>query len=303
MIAGLRRVLRGIREHLYFFAVSTGVIASALVLLGLFAMVVRDVNDMVASWQADQHVSAYFAAGVTPEVEAQVQALISQRREVAKVELVTSADAATWMTAKAPDVAPVLKELGPDALPASLEITLQPDDTSPERMSAFVQSLKATASPGAATGTLWEDVDYGQDWVARVHTFLSLLEALGVAFGIATVVATLFLVANTIHLVVHARQDELAILRLVGATERYIIGPFIAEGVLQGLIGGAMATGVLYGIHEGLLVRLHNLLALAMGTPPTFLPGAQVVVLVGTGVALGAGAAWGAVRRFLAGLP
>lgn len=303
MLEGLRRVFRGIHEHFYFFVVSTGVIASALVLLGLFAMVVRDVNAMVGSWQADQHVSAYFAAGVTPEVEAQMQQLVAGRREVAKVDLVTSADAAAWMTERAPDLAPVLKELGPSALPGSLEITLQPEATSPEKMDAFVASLKSQGVGDGGVGPIWEDVDYGQDWVARVHTFLSLLTALGVAFGAATVVATLFLVANTIHLVVHARQDELAILRLVGATERYILGPFVAEGVLQGLIGGLVATAVLYGIHQGLLVQLHSLLALAMGTAPTFLPAAQVVVLVAMGVALGAGAAWGAVRRFLAGLP
>ncbi len=294
---GVRRVFRGIREHLYFFAVSTGVIASALVLLGLFAMVVRDVNAMVGTWQADQHVSAYFAPEVSPEAQAQMKVLLEQRREVLKVELVTAADAASWMTAKAPETAPVLKELGPDALPASLEITLQPEATSPERMGAFVKSL---TDSGAGT---WEDVDYGQDWVSRVHTFLSLLTALGVAFGVATAVATLFLVANTIHLVVHARQDELQILRLVGASERYILGPFVMEGVLQGLLGGAIATGVLYGIHSGLLIRLHELLALAMGTAPTFLPGAQVFVLMTLGVAFGAGAAWAAVHRFLASLP
>ncbi len=294
MIAGLRRVFRGIREHLYFFAVSTGVIASALVLLGLFALVVRDVNAMVSSWQADQHVSAYFAPGVTPETQAQVKVLMEQRPEVAKVELTSAADAGAWMIERAPEVAPVLAELGADALPASLEITLHPSSTDPEKMGAFVQSLRDTGG--------WEEVDYGQEWVARVHTFLSLLTALGTAFGAVTVVATLFLVANTIHLVVHARQDELAILRLVGASERYILGPFIAEGVIQGLLGGALATAVLYAIHQGLLVQLHDLLALAMGTTPTFLPAAQLVVLVILGVALGAGAAWAAVRRFLSGL-
>ncbi|MSP55514.1 MAG: FtsX-like permease family protein [Myxococcales bacterium] len=306
MIEGLRRVVRGIREHFYFFVVSTGVVASALVLLGLFAMVLRDVNAMVGSWQADQHVSAYFAAGVTPEVETEMHALVAGRREVAKVERVTSADAAVWMTERAPELAAVFSELGPAALPASLEITLQPEIATPEKMEAFVASLKiqGTRPDGdGVIGTVWEDVDYGQEWVARVHTFLSLLTALGFAFGAATGLATLFLVANTIHLVVHARQDELAILRLVGATERYIVGPFIVEGVMQGLIGGLTATVVLYAIHQGLLVRLHSLLSLAMGAAPTFLPADQVVVLVATGVALGAGAAWGAVRRFLARLP
>jgi cell division transport system permease protein len=291
----MRRVVRGIREHLYFFAVSTGVIASALVLLGLFAMVVRDVNGMIGTWQADQHVSAYFAAGVSPETQATVKALLEQRSEVAKIEHISSAEAAVWMTERAPDLDPVLKELGPDALPASLEITLKDDQTSPQQIAAFVTTLKAQGG--------WEDVDYGQDWVSRVHTFLSLLTALGAAFGVATVVATLFLVANTIHLVVHARQDELEILRLVGASEQYILGPFLIEGVLQGLFGGTIATGVLYAIHQGLLVRLHDLLALAMGTAPTFLPAAQVFVLLVLGAAVGAGASWFAVRRFLASLP
>jgi cell division transport system permease protein len=117
-------------------------------------------------------------------------------------------------------------------------------------------------------------------------------------------VAALFLVGNTIHLVVYSRRDELEIMRLVGATDGYILSPFLVEGALQGVVGATIALGGLYGVHRGLVMRLHEVLAMALGDQTLrFLPAGWIAALVGLGLALGVGAAFGAVRRFLGKLP
>lgn len=291
MNGALARALRGAREHTYLFVVSTGVIAAALVLIGMFAMVSTNLTLILGSWERDVHVSAYLASG-TPDSHAAVVQTLATRPEVAEAVYVSAADAQKWMEERTPELAPVLADLGADALPASIEITLKPAYTTPEAMRAFVTSLQG-AGP-------FEDVDYGQEWIARVDTFLSILDALGVALGTFIAIAALFLVGNTIHLVVHSRRDELEIMRLVGATDSHILLPFVLEGAVQGLLASAAATTLLYGAHRGLLSRLEPVLALALsGRGLEFLPVWSVLLMTLGGVALGALASAATVTRFL----
>jgi cell division transport system permease protein len=290
------RTLRALREHAYLSAVSTGVIAAALVLVGMFAMVTTNIQLVLGSWERDVHVSAYLRAGGTSETHAVVMQALASRPEVADVRYVSEEEARAWMVERMPELSPVLDDLGKDALPASIEISLRPGYTSPAAMAAFVTSI--------ATAGAFDDIDYGQEWVTRVETFLSVLSALGVALGSFIGIAALFLVANTIHLVVYARRDELEIMRLVGATDRYILAPFLLEGALQGAVAATLANALLWAAHRGLLSRLQDVLALALGGESLrYLPAWGVAAMYVAGMLLGTGASWGAVRRFLGRLP
>ena len=292
----LLRSLRALREHTYLSVVSTGVIAAALVLLGMFAMVTTNVQLVLGSWERDVHVSAYLRPGGSPDAHGAVLQALKARPEVSDARYVSEAEARAWMVERTPELAPVLDELGADALPASIEITLRSGYTTPEAMGTFVASIREIGA--------FDDVDYGQEWVTRVDTFLSVLTALGVALGTFIAVAALFLVANTIHLVVYARRDELEIMRLVGATDRYILAPFVVEGALQGVVAATLANALLWAAHRGLLSRLGEVLALALdGGGLRDLPAWGVLLMYLGGSSLGMGASWGAVRRFLGRLP
>lgn len=295
MMRVLQRSLRGLREHAYLAAVATGVIAAALVLLGMYALVVMNLQAVISGWQQDVHVSAYFAPTVDAEAQAAERSALAGRAEVAAVELVTSAQASAWLRERMPEVEPLLVELGDTALPASLEITLRPGNTTPAAMDAFAESLRA--------GGKFEEIDYGREWVERASSFLDTLELLGLVLGVILVVASLFLVGNTIHLVVYARRDELEILRLVGATDGYIVAPFLVEGVLQGLVGGALALAVLQLIHQGVVRHLHQSVPLGLDEGTfRFLDTGPVLGLVLLGTTIGTAASLVAVRRFLSRL-
>lgn len=277
-------------------AVSTGVIAAGLLLVGIYGLAVVTLRAAVGTWESDVHVSAYLRPGITDEARVAVQAALEARPEVAAVQFVSREDARAWLTERMPELTPALGELGDDALPASFEIALRPDHTGTAQVTAFVAAIQADGP--------YEDVDYGQEWVAKLTTFLSLLGVLGVALGGIIGVAALFLVANTIHLAVYARRDELEIMRLVGATDGYILGPFLVEGAIQGLLGAGVALGALWAVHAGLLLRLQSMLSLAFGDESLpFLPATWLAGMVFGGLGLGVGAAWAAVRRFLSSLP
>lgn len=288
----LLRTWRSVGEHTYLSLVSTGVITAALLLLGLFALGLSNMRALAGTWAEDAHVSAYLSPTAAADAHLAIQQAIAGRPEVATVRYVSPAEARAWMEERMPDVAPVLTELGESALPASLEITLKPAFTAPDALAAFAASIEQGGS--------FAEVDYGQEWIARFDALLSLLTAAAVILGLFVGVATLFLVANTIHLVVYARRDELEIMRLIGATDGYILSPFLVEGAVQGLVAAVVAIVGLYVLHRGVALRLEEMVALALGGQRLeFLPVFwQVALLIG-GVLVGTGAPWGAVRRFL----
>jgi len=290
----LRRALRGIREHIGFTLMSAGVIACALLLVGVFALVTGQARRLVGTWESDTQVSAYFKPGVPEDARRAAAETLRARPEVAEIQYVDGAQAQAWLVERSPELAPVIEGLGADALPASLEVRLHPEQVG--QLSSFVAAAEAL--------DLWEQLDYGQEWVARFRTFLTLAGMLGTALGLIVLAVTVFLVANTIHLVVHARRDEVEVMRLVGATDTFIAGPFLLEGAVQGFLGATFGLGALWAVHQLVLLRAHSLLVVATdgGTLP-FLGVPTVFLLLLGGPALGVGGAWTAVRRFLAAIP
>lgn len=286
----LRRAIRSLWEQAYLNSVATFVIAAALLLMGVYLTVQFNLNAIVDSWDSDVHVSAYFKDDVPEQRRFELRDELAARREVASVRYFSEEDARRWLIDRVADIEPVLDELGPGVLPASLEITLVPEQSNPEAIATFAQSLSSTD---------FDDIDDGREWVERFHAFLSLLQLLGAVLGALIVLAALFLVANTVYLIVYNRRDEVEIQKLVGATTTYIIAPFLLEGAAQGVLGGVVAIFGLWGVHRLLVVRLQEALQLGVAGDLVFLPVSWRLALLVTGVVLGVLAAGISVRRFL----
>jgi cell division transport system permease protein len=138
--------------------------------------------------------------------------------------------------------------------------------------------------------------DYAADTVAKLLRIADLLGRVGLIMIGLLVVTAAIIIANTIRLTVLARRREIAIMQLVGATNMYIRMPFIAEGMLAGVLGATLALAVLYAARIELVPKLAATLA--------FVPfHANEPVLAGECLAVGASvgfiAAWFSVGRYL----
>lgn len=286
----LRRAARSLRENLYLNAVAVGVIAASLMLVGTFLLAMVNVRSIVDSWNQDIHISAYFDDGVDIERRFVIKDRVEAITGVAEVRYVSESDAGAYLVEKLPEMGSVLEELGDEVLPASLEITLADSHTSPEAIAAIGGQI---ISPD------FEEVDYGQEWVQRFSSFLTLLQLLGAAMGVLIFVAGVFLVGNTMHLVTYTRRDELETMKLVGATWWFIAVPFLLEGLVQGLVGAFAALFSLSLLHSLLDSRLGDYLQLAiLGDGLAFLPGGWVFLLIVSGVLLGCCGSLLSVHRF-----
>ncbi len=104
-----------------------------------------------------------------------------------------------------------------------------------------------------------EEVDYDLLWIERLTAIIDMLRALGFFIGGALVLASVFTIFNVIKLTVYGRQEEIGIMRLVGATDGFIKRPFYVEGMVQGLISGVVSYGILFVSYKWLHHVLPNL--------------------------------------------
>jgi cell division transport system permease protein len=261
-------------------AVAVATIGVSLVLVGAFALLLRNMEELLDRFGDDLHVTAFLEEGVDAELRRRLIAVAGTVEGVERVRLVDEQEALERFQAGVGRGGALLEGLGENPLPASLEITLVPERRSAEGMRVVVESLEGLAGI--------DELGSGQDWVEGYLRAVAVVRGLG--FGLAAILAlaTLLIVANTIRLAVLARSDELEILALVGASPAFVRTPFLLEGLLQGAAGGALALLLLYALFRLVLPGFEFGLELVLGgVSPRFFTGSEALALVTGGAGLG----------------
>ena len=286
----LRRATRSIWENLYLNAVSASVIGASLVLLGLYSMLQNNLTTVMDTWNKDVHVSVYFADDINEQERIELRDEIHKMPEVVQIRYISELEAKRWLMEEVSGIDETLNELGDNVLPASLEITLDSAMAQPDKIAGFAQKIEQEA---------FAAIDYGVEWVDKFNTFLRMFQVLGTFVGMLIIFAAMFLVTNTVHLVIYNRRNELEIAKLVGATQSFIMLPFLIEGAIQGLLGALGALSALWVIHQALLNQLQQSETLKMVASLKFIPVSQQLLLLLIGLTLGLMAAFIATYRFL----
>jgi cell division transport system permease protein len=186
--------------------------------------------------------------------------------------------------------AAVADSLPQNPLPASLEITPTAEGSTVDGARSLVTRLAALPET--------DEVGGGLDWMDRFAQGQRLLWLFGLAVGAVLAGAAILTVATATALVLHARRDEMEIMRLVGAPEHVVQLPLLMQGMMQGLIGAVLAIWVLIGCYAILGPRVEPLVTETLGIPRlTFLRPLNVVSLMIAGTLLGGLGGWMARGR------
>jgi cell division transport system permease protein len=212
----------------------------------VFGEIVR-VNTL--QWAQDVRVIAFLQDDMTAAGTDDLQLEVSSWPQVQDVFYVSKPDAHEEALVLFSNDDAMLRVLGenPDLLPASLRV--QPVD--PEDYDLIVTRLEST--PGVLQV---ESADDAIDAMIALRDGLQIMFwLLAVALGVAAVA----LIANTIHMAIYARREEIEIMRLVGASNWFVRTPFLIEGALEGLIGGALAVTFIVVAQQLAVDRLEQL--------------------------------------------
>jgi len=274
-----RSAIRGLRGSATTAAIAVVTIAIALFLVGAFALTVVNMEGMLDRFGRDLQVTAYLDDGLASEEEIAIAERVATIEGVSQVTVVGKAEALERFRDMAGGEA-LLEGLEANPLPSSLEIALAPASRTPQGLRILAEALEGL--PGI------DEVAHGRDWIEGYARVTSLVRVSGYALGTVLCLATLLIVANTIRLGIYAREDELEILALVGASRTFVRAPFLMEGTLQGAIGGVLAAMLLWVAFLVFVPQLEYGLTFLLGhAVPRFFDARELAVLVGGGALLG----------------
>jgi cell division transport system permease protein len=216
--------------------VSTAIAATMTVLIGMFLLgLLVALGTWVVSWsdhvKNELAVKAYFSDGATQHQINAVRVKLESDDRVKNVRFVSKEDALAEMEKKYPELT---QNLSSNPLPASFVV----DPERAEDTRAIAQTLEPLP-PGV------DKVNYGEKTADRILRVARVIQVVFLVAVLVLLVASILLIANTIRLSIFARRREIEVMKLVGATNWFVRGPFMLEGLLTGLIGAVAAVVLL----------------------------------------------------------
>lgn len=230
--------LKNFKQNLLYNLITATTIAITFIIFVSFLLIVLNLSVFKKNWVDRLQIIFYFSETATSKNIEEAKAFIAGLEEVETATFVSSAEALRILRSSLKGQDGILEGLTKNPLPPSLDIKLKREHLTVEGVEQFIQKIE--------TNEYCDDIEYGQKWLDRFITLFDILKIIGFSFGGLLFLFTLFIISNTIKLMIYGRCDEIEIMRLVGATNRFIKLPFCIEGIMQGVLGSALSLLFIY---------------------------------------------------------
>jgi cell division transport system permease protein len=230
MLLYLKRAIKDVRQNSFLNLVTIITIALSIMIVSAFALFFINTNDLVNAWKKGVRIMVYLNGDTAATEVPNLQRMLGRLYGVSAARFISKDEALKNLKNQLSHQASLLDNLKQNPLPDAFEIRLTPKFQNwqkVEKLALQIQNMPEI-----------DDVEFGQAWLGRFTYIFDLFRLAGYALGALFFMAAVFFVANTIRLVLYSRREEVEIMRLVGAEDRFIKTPFYIEGVIQGALGG-----------------------------------------------------------------
>jgi len=184
-------------------------------------------------------LSAYVADGANKAQRDAIEKRLKEDASVAGYDFTSKEKALAEFKGTLKNESALIDSLGRNPLPASFDVRLK-SEASPESVSKLVRDLRDLSGV--------DEVQYMQDEAGKLQSMLKSFRLAGLALGLGVLLGVVFISYSTLRLAVLRHSDEIDVLKLMGATRLFIMGPFLLEGMIQGVAAAGISLGILYGI-------------------------------------------------------
>lgn len=285
----LSRAKRGLREDLRLHIVAVASLVIAFLCLGGALLAIANLAHMASRWGQERNVTIYLKDGAKDADISQLRLLLEGVDDIAKTSLVSSEQARKQFAAQA-DLGISVDSLPPEAFPASLELTLK-GGTDPDRVTKLAARIGKLSAVDA--------VETYQSWFGQLAALVAAGRSASFALALLVIVCVVAVVGNTIRLAVAGRRQEIEVLKLCGATDGFVRGPFVVEGALQSATAALLSVVLLSTGYMALHARVDASLSSLVGVSTVFLNPVWLVAIVLGGMAIGALGSMLSLRRYL----
>jgi len=275
------RALQDILKHRFLNAVTVITITLSMLIASAFVLFFVNANDVMESWKKGVRIMAYLKPGTAA---AAIQDLKKQLQSLPKVQasiFIPKDEALDAMKRQMRRQSSLFENLRENPLPDAFEVRVAQSYNTVED----IEEVSAKIESHAAV----DEVEYGQKWLGQFTNVINLFKFAGYALIALFGIAALFIVANTIRLILYSRREEIEVMRLVGATDLFIKMPFYIQGLIQGALGGGGGLIILFiaftfitsNFGEGIASGLSRIRFLSFGVSVTIVFSSMIVGWLG----------------------
>ena len=278
--------VKNIFTHGFMSFASITIIIACLLIMGSFSMLTLNIDKNIDRLQNQNEVIAYVDETLSEDEARAIEPKIAALDNVASVTFVTREQAMQTFTAKYDS--DLFDNIDASAFRHRYVVTLN-DLSLMKDMQAALKNIDGIADVTA-------HLDYAENFI----TFRNIVSVVSVVLIVILIAVSLFIMTNTIKLATFGR-DEIAIMKMVGATNRFIRLPFVVEGLVLGLVGGLVAFLLQFGLYSLIVGKIMSTMAAGIITVLPFSSVALPLLLVflGVGVLVGVFGGLTAIRNYL----
>jgi cell division transport system permease protein len=281
-----REALLSFRRAPLLSVLSVTTIAFSLFTVGLFGLVAVNLREALRGLEERVEIVAFVLRGTPAEAIAVATQDISAFPEVQDVNYVSEEEALERARAELVEFRDAYRDLQVNPLPASIEVRMKEGSRDAASVDRVAERLKGFG--------FIDDVRYGREWVQKLDYLRNVTGLVGLVIGLAFAAVAVVIIGVTIRLTILQRAREISIMRLVGATNWFIRGPFLLEGALKGLLGGLLSVVLCYAGYILFRDKSGGTLSGLLFFGPE-----QMVLIIVFGILLGLGGSLVSVGRHL----
>ncbi|MBR9979394.1 MAG: permease-like cell division protein FtsX [Desulfatitalea sp.] len=284
------RAIKDIRDNRFLTAITVITIALSIMIAAAFALFFINAGDVLTLWQKGIRMMVYLDPEVSETGRIETKSRLQAIAGVQEAHYISREDALERLRGQMQHHAALLDNLRDNPLPEAFEVTLQAGARDSDTLQFLAERISGLETVA--------EVEYGQQWIGRFTSIIKLFSLAGYAIGGLFFMATVFIVANTIRLVLYARREEIEIMRLVGATDRFIKIPFYLQGMIQGGLGSFLGLTALF-LGYFYLTRHFGAGGAGEMFQMRFFPAATCAGIVLGGMVVGWLGSWVSLKQFL----
>ncbi|MCX7781199.1 MAG: permease-like cell division protein FtsX [Negativicutes bacterium] len=284
----VREAVSSLRHNGLMSIASVSTVALSLLILGLFLILVLNLNNMASVLESQVQISVYLHDNLNDREIREIGTRITKLPGVTQVTFVSRDEALQRFKQRLGEQQGLLAALGDNnPLPNSFEVKVD----QPERVKQVAQAA------GQLKGV--ENTRFGQEIIEQLFNLTKMVRIFGFVLIIFLALAATFIISNTIRITVFARRKEIAIMKYVGATDWFIRWPFLIEGMILGFGGALIAVLLLSRAYGALAAEVYASLAFMPLIPKyPFITNLSIVLLL-VGTSIGALGSTISLRRFM----
>lgn len=285
----IREAIVSLRRNGLMSFASVSTVALSMLILGMFLILVLNLNNMASALESQVQISVYLQDGLNDREMREVGTKITKLPGVTQVMFVTKEEALERFKERLGEQQGLLTALGDtNPLPNAFEVKVD----SPERVKAVAQTISNDIK-----GV--EKANFGREVIDQLFNLTKMVRIFGIILIFFLALAAVFIISNTIRITVFARRKEIAIMKYVGATDSFIRWPFVLEGIILGFFGALVSVLLLGKTYGVLTAQIYESLAFLPIIPQhPFIRNISIVLVI-VGTVIGAAGSAISIRKYM----